>query len=190
MKRLLLLLVTVCILLTGCINQKIVSTNIANYTADCQSVGNASRFMPNIADLGAYAQLKYTYQVTDFCMLFRSDGLALFVKYDQENYEAQKEHVLNSYTFLESPVMSDSDTYALPLTEFEYNGCMMKIVPDDDSSFRACKSFMILGLNDDECVIAYLYFYDFDHDYIAKVDDDLNAEMIEFVDDAFSWMSF
>ena len=123
MKKILSLLVITCILLTGCANQKDVSTNIDNYVSDCQSVKNASVLMPNLADLGAYTELGYTYQVTCYSrfMGFYSDGLALFVKYDRENYEQQKAHALSSYTFLAAPVMRSSDTYELPLTEFEYN---------------------------------------------------------------------
>ena len=64
----------------------------------------------------------------------------------------------------------------------------MKVVPDEDYiDYSACKSFLLLGFNDEECKIAYLYYYDFDIDYIAEVGDDLEEEMRELVDIAFSW---
>lgn len=193
MKKILSLIIVVCVVLAGCSPRETVTTNIDEYYSDCEMLKNASTYMPKLTDLGEYLDLKYTYQVTCYSnfMGFYSDTMALFVKYDSETYAEEKERVLGSYKFLEEPVMRSSDTYELPVTEFDYNGYRMKVVPDEDYiDFCACKSFMILGFNDDACTIAYLYYYDFDLDYIAEADEDLEAEMRGLVDVAFSWPEF
>ncbi len=148
--------------------------------------------MPNIKDLGAYSQIKYTYQSTCYSILmdFNSDGLALFVKYDQTIYAIQKEKTLHSYTFLDEPIL-EFDKYVMPVTEFEYRGYLMKIVLDQEYiDYCACKSFMMIGFDDANSAIAFLYYYDFDIDYIADIDEDLNYSMRNLVDDAFAWVTF
>ena len=185
-----LLLIISCLLLTGCGDSKsVISTDIDTYTRDCESVENASVLMPDLADLGAYTELKYTYQETTEGVIFTTRGLALFVKYDQETYNKQKADALSAHIFLEESVMDDEgDHYIIPCTEFEYKGYLMMIVPDDDFTFSPCKSFMMLGFNDETCVITYLYHYSQDLDFIAEKDQDLNAEMVSFVDRYFSWV--
>jgi hypothetical protein len=168
-----------------------IKTEINNYVADCEAVKNASVFMPDLENLGEYTDMQYTYQVTCYSRTlgFCSDGLALFVRYDAQTYAEEKERVLASYEFLEEPVMGGSETYELPLTEFEYRGYSMQIVPDEEFiDFGACKSFMILGTNDETHSIVYLYFYDPDLDYIAEVGEDYTSEMTEKVNSAFSWV--
>lgn len=193
MKKYLSLLAVLCILLSGCGTHKSVMTGMEHYGPYREGIQFASEFLPQISELGAYTDIEFTYQETCYSgfMGFYSDGLALLVKYDPQTYEAQKSRVLDAYDFLEEPVMRSSDTYELPVTEFDYNGYSMKIVPDADYlEFCACKSFMMLGLNDDECTIAYLYYYDYDIDYIAEIDDDLEAEMRGLVKTAFAWPEF
>ncbi len=192
MKKLICLLIGVCTL-TSCSNiKKVISRNLDTYVTDCESVKNASVLMPNITDLGAYSQIKYTYQSTCYSILmdFNSDGLALFVKYDQTIYAIQKEKTLHSYTFLDEPIL-EFDKYVMPVTEFEYRGYLMKIVLDQEYiDYCACKSFMMIGFDDANSAIAFLYYYDFDIDYIADIDEDLNYSMRNLVDDAFAWVTF
>ena len=134
MKRLILMLTIVSFLFTGCGNQEEISTDIDNYASDCEAVENASVMMPDLNELGEYADIKYTHQVTCYSrfMGFYSDGLALFVKYDTDTYEEEKKKVLSSYTFLEEPIILDSEIYEIPVTEFKYNNYLMKIVPDEE----------------------------------------------------------
>ncbi len=194
MKKIIVALLAIsCIFMTGCskINNK-VSTDISRYEIDCQSAGNADVYMPKINSLGNYLDIKYTYKVTCYSwfMNFCSDGLALFVKYDQETYENEKLRINGSYEFLKNPI-GDSDYFELPVTEFEYKGYLMKVVPDQEYiDYCACKSFLLIGFSDEKCAMAFLYFYDADIDYISERGEDPNAEMQRVVDGAFSWVAF
>lgn len=168
-----------------------VKTNINQYSNDVNEIANAAKFMPDLETLTGYTEIEYTYKIKCYSTLagFYSDSFALFVSYDEEKYAAAKNKALTEHSFLQQPVMCSVDTYTLPVTEFEYNGYTMKVVPDEEYiDFCACKSFMLVGFNDEECKIAYLYYYDFDIDYIAEVGDDLEDEMCKLIDTAFSWV--
>lgn len=167
-----------------------VKTNIQNYEKDLEGIGNAAQFMPELDTLGNYTDIEYRYQITITSRLvgFISDGYALFVTYDKGEYKQQKDRILSGYSFLEKPVAPFTDDLELPVTEFDYKGYHIKIVPDEEYiDYCACKSFMMIGFDDASSTIVYMYYYDFDLDYIAEVGDDYEEEMREFVDNAFSW---
>jgi hypothetical protein len=72
-----------------------IKTDVNNYVADCEAVKNASVFMPDLANLGEYTDMQYTYQVTCYSRTlgFCSDGLALFVRYDAQTYAEVAQHL-------------------------------------------------------------------------------------------------
>lgn len=52
-----------------------------------------------------------------------------------------------------------------------------------------CKSFAIVGFDDENRGIVYCYYYNIDLDYIAEPDDNLNEKMREFMSISFEWKS-
>ena len=167
---------------------EIVSTDISRYEEDCANCKNASDFMPDLDSLTDYRSLFYSNKTFfySYFMGFASDGLALFVQYDESTYELKKTELFNSYTFLDAPVF-DGD-YELPVTELYYENFYLKIVPDDEYvDFCACKSFAMVGFDDESKTLVYLYHYSFDLDFIAEADEDLEAEMRRFMDEVFEW---
>jgi hypothetical protein len=102
-------------------------------------------------------------------------------------YENKKTELLNTYTFLDAPVKSN-EVYELPVTEFFYKNYHMRVIPDEEYiDFCACKSFALIGFDDENKRIVYCYHYSFDLDYIAEEDEDLEAEMCEFMNEVFEW---
>ena len=194
-KIMLIIVLVPVLLLGGCYyllvgTSERVYTNLNNYEKDLQAIKNAANFMPSLDSLTGYENIEYTYKVTCYSHLagFYSDAYALFVTYDDAQYEAKKQEALGSYEFLQEPIKRSDDTYELPVAEFAYKDYTMKVVPDEDYiDFCACKSFLLLGFNDHKRTIAYLYYYDFDIDYIAQVGEDLEEEMCRLVDEAFAW---
>ena len=164
--------------------------DIEQYEEDRLDVGNAANNMPSLESLSDYTNLQYAHKerIDSFAIGFVSDGLSLFASYDEGMYETKKEEVLTSYTFLEEPIQDLSGDYVMPVTEFTYKGYDMSIVPDEEYlDFRVCKSFMLVGYNDELHTVSYMYFYDSDLDYIAAEEDDPLEEMIVFVEDYFYW---
>lgn len=166
-----------------------VTTDIVKYEADCATYCNASAFMPNLETLTDYTELHYSHKTMVYSqfMGFVSDGLTLFVQYDASVYEAKKADLLQKTTFLDAPIIRD-DVYILPVTEFVYKNYLIKIVPDAryTNSF-SCKSFGLIGFDDENKSIVYCYYYDNDLDYIATIDESPEVEMCEFMDDVFAW---
>lgn len=163
--------------------------DIEQYEKDRLDLKNAAKYMPSLDSLSDYNNLKYAHKerVYSFFMGFVSDGLSLFLSYDETIYEGKREEVLSSYTFLEEPI-KDGDDYEIPVTEFEYKGYDMRVVPDEEYvDYAACKSFTLVGCNDDLNAIVYMYFYDFDIDYIAAEGEDPVEEMTTLIEDAFYW---
>ena len=168
-----------------------IETDISKYSENLQGIGSAERMMPSLESLGDYVSLEYTYKVHCYSTFvgFFSDGYELCVTYDESQYETKKAEVLSSYDFLQEPVIAEDGDYLIPLTELHYKGFTLKIVPDETQfTYCPCKSFMMVGYNDATNQIVYLYHYDFDIDYIATADEDPEAEMIELIEDAFSWI--
>jgi len=192
MKKLLILVSVLAMLLTGC-SREWVNTNIDDYDTDRAGVGYAASQMPNLDDLGDYTDIKYTYQ-KESEFIFTCHGFALFVQYDADEYEQVKNDVLETYTFLEEPILTDyytdsedKEDYEIPLTEFDYEGYLISVVLDPYYS-DGCKSLSMIGFDDDRCAVVHLYFCDQDLDYIAENDSDLNEEMKDFMDESFEWV--
>ena len=167
-----------------------ICTDISAYETDCAIYENASDFMPDLESLTDHTDLFYSHKTSaSRFMGFVSEGLALFVQYDELLYKAKKEEVLNSYTFLDAPVLEYNDEfYILPVTEFHYKNYHMKVVPDiEHPDSDACESFALIGFDDENKSIVYCYHYDIDLDYIAKQDEDPEAEMCIFMDGKFEW---
>ena len=152
------------------------STDIDKYEKYVEEVKYASTLMPNLDDLNSYTDAKFGYKhVLYFTILgFQSDNISLFVTYD-DNYTEEKQSVLSSYDFLKEEELGE-----FPVTSFDYRGYSFQIVPNRDyrnDGSCTCKTFMMIGYNDANNTIAYLYFYDFDIDYI----DNMNNELENFI---------
>lgn len=195
--KILLIVLLICVLIVGGFfwllvgTYEQVRTDINQYETDLQQISNAAILMPKLVSLREYTDIEYTYKIKCYSALagFYSDAFALFVTYDQDQYNTEKEKILSEHDFLEKPVMRSSDTYELPVTEFEYKGYCFKIVPDQEYiDYCACKSFVMIGFNDEISRITYMYYYDFDIDYIAEVGENLEEEMCKLIDTAFAWV--
>lgn len=147
-------------------------TDIDKYEEYVEEVKYASTLMPNLDDLNSYTDVKFGYKrILYFAFLgFQSDNISLFVTYD-DNYTEEKQSVLSSYDFLKEEELGE-----FSVTSFDYRGYSFQIVPNRDywnDGSCTCKSFMMIGYNDANNTIAYLYFYDFDIDYIGNMNNEL-----------------
>lgn len=161
-------------------------TNISKYETDLESVGGIE-YMPERDSLTDYTDIRYSYKEIDTIM-FVSYGLALFVEYDAEVYESKKEEACETHEFLKEPVKAWGATedgrahMSLPVTEYTYRGYNMKLI--DGGS---CKSFSMIGFNDELYTVVYCYFCDSDLDLISTEGDDPEKAMVDFTDEHFKW---
>lgn len=172
-----------------------INTDLEWYPSARIGTGNAQQFLPTLEELGTDCKIDFTYKKTSY-YIFTTYGIALFVQYDSEDYGEKKSETLGKYQFLDAPAVDFSGD--IQLTEsVDYRGFHFQIAPDpeyiyfqDTPEYRehhSCKSFVMIGTNDDTHTIAYLYFFDPDVDYIATEDEDPYAEMQSEIDFAFAW---
>lgn len=155
-----------------------------------QALTYAVEFMPEIDNLGEYEELSFGYQKTsDF--LFVAETMSLTVRYSEEEYASVKEQALVNYAFLDAPVVESDGDVQLD-DAFEYKGYSFRAYPTYQQNIRygASKYFGLLGVNDDLCCIAWLYYDDVDRDYIAESGEDPDEEMRNLIEDEFHWKPF
>ncbi len=170
--------ITFILCMTGCDKS---SANIEKYLNSGTTIDtNAKDIMPNLDDLPKYENIAYKYTHKTM-FLFESDSVALIVKYDDKTYESEKDKLEENYTFLEDKVKD-----IIPEYEFSINSYTFKVVADHEKSKTEFpKSFGMIGTSEEKKSIAYLYFYDFDLDYIGQEND--RHPMANFVKKYFEY---
>lgn len=164
------------------------SSNIKNYLhtgtkIDTNSIG----IMPKLSSLPKYESVDYRYtHISHY--IFESDSVVLAVKYDKDTYKREKELLFENYPFLNRKIKFgfDDNKYCIPENEFSINSFKFKVIDkssNDNTQFP--KSFGIIGTSDKKNSIAYLYFYDFDIDYIYNKDE--KSAMANFVKKYFKY---
>ena len=97
MKKLfLLVLVVFVVLMSGCsaLTEKDINTSLDAWV-DLQ---NKQSYLPAVSEMGDYENIQCKYQHREN-LIVSSDAYILRATYSQENFETQKDYVLNSYSF-------------------------------------------------------------------------------------------
>ena len=168
----------------------IVDYDIENYTEKVANIKFANKFMPDLSELNGYADISYSHLqthmgITFFLPMFEANGIALWVEYPEDIYDQKKEEVFARYDFIEEEIY-DGEHLVTPFANFEYNGYDFKADVNEDFSI-ACRSFILIGCNDDANRIAYCYYFDPDNDYIASSQLTATLQMKAFLDFNFEW---
>lgn len=167
-KYLVIIMITCVLFITGCSRS---SSNIKKYLNSGTKIDTyAKDFMPDIEDLPEYQDISYGYKHRSI-ILFESDSMALVVEYDDETYKSEKEKLVDNYNFLNEKIPSkyDKELYFVPEYEFTINSYNFKVVEGTNKrKAEYPKSFGMIGTSDEKRSIAYLYFYDYDLDYIGQ----------------------
>lgn len=146
----------------------------------------AGTFMPALDDLPDYENIDYQFTHRNM-ILFQAYSMALVVEYDTETFRTEKAALEDRYTFADKTICDNDDgTCILPEYKFnieEYAFRVVKSWEDETADFP--HSFGMIGFFEDARTIVYLYFYDFDLDYISKIDDE--RPMATFVTDFFDY---
>lgn len=167
----------------------IIDYNIENYAETVANVKFANEFMPELSELSGYTDISYSHLqthigITFFLPMFEANGIALWVEYPDDIYEQKKEEVLTSYDFIEKETY-DGELLITPLANFEYNGYDFRA--DVNEEYRSCRSFALIGCNDEANRIVYCYYFDPDNDYIANSQLTVALEMNAFINSYFEW---
>lgn len=183
-KYLIMTIITFVIFVCGCSKS---STNIEKYLKSGEIIDSyAKEFMPSIEELPKYKDISYKYN-KESVLWYKSDAMTLVVEYDDVTYKSEKEKLSKKYTFLSEKIPFDEEgLYIIPEYKFSINSYNFNVVEErDKDNTDYPKSFGMIGTSDEKRSIAYLYFYDFDLDYIGNKDE--KSPMADFVKKYFKY---
>ena len=172
------------------------SFDINKYDYYREKIKYAEKMLPSLDEVGNPFNIEFAYRcvVYDRFLGFVSDGISLFLDYEENDYDSEKETILNSYTFLDSPKKDSTGYWVFPVSSFGYSGYSFRIVPNypywNNSDEYSCKSFTMIGFDEENNSTAYLYFYDFDYDYLEygnATEEEKNKCMPRLIETAFYW---
>lgn len=172
MKKLLLILLTTLFLFlfAACAMVSKASTNVEKYEAYLSEVAYSKDYMPSIGQCGEYVTATATYKRRTV-LLFDTRTVGLFVTYDDAEYQKQIEKISSEYAFfsaddeaLQSDCHAVVGEFSIRLVKTEYD-------------LPTYKMGLLIGMDNANNGICYLYYYDFDLDVL----DDLE----EYIFDSF-----
>jgi len=162
-----------------------IDTDISKYETYRQELNYADEFMPKLDALSDAELIQFAFQETE--EFFGSPRtMALTAYYSDEAYIAAVAAFEATHTFVDAPII-DTDGDRLLDDAFSYRGLDFRSVAPSSNKRDACSYFGLFGTCAEHNCIAWLYFDDVDLDCIAESDEDLDAEMIEMVDEYFHW---
>lgn len=180
MKRIKYVITVVALMLIPFVLSSCSSWTVIRYIYENDRVKyEAEEFLPD--GFASYESVKYDHD-KKILLFFFTDTMTVKVKYD-DFYIPYKHFLEEEYEFLTEPVESDmlEGHYVVPVTEFNHKGFHFRVAAGGDYPHK----FGIVGYNDDTKEIAYLWFYDTDHDYIAGPGEDKETAMKNFIDKYF-----
>lgn len=130
----------------------------------------ATEVLPDLESLPEYKSVFYAYHHDQTSLIFQSETMLLRVTYDRDTYRAEKEKLDEIYSFLDHtvPMKNHPDDFLMPEYEFSINSYEFRVVDRKGTEYTYYPhSFGIIATSDKYCGIAYMYFYDFDLDYIS-----------------------
>ena len=165
------------------------SINENDYEYYLNQVAYANEYLPkNIDGFGNPKDIMFGYQKVYYSRIlsFESDGISIFTSYG-DDYFAEKDKVLRTYEFATYEEVWDD----IGFDTFNYRDYAFYIVKNKSDGYSH-KIFMI-GFDDANKHLAYLYFYDFDLDWVTyheHTEEQRLKELYDFMDSSFVWRSF
>ena len=178
--------------------------DISEYETYRSKIKYAEEGLPSLDEIGNYEKAVFGYRnvVHLYLLGFESYGLSLFADYDVSQYTSAKEFAESHYTFITAPIVQDDGDYTFPVAEFSYQGYEFKIAYTSASVYYSTgkngekrehiypKSFTMVGFNDTKNSLAFLYYYDFDLDFLSwafESQEVRNGRMPRLIEEEFYW---
>ncbi len=165
-----LVLLLFAIVLSSCAQSQS-TTDESVYERYLKDVRGAEAQMPSVQELGDYVSIYATQQTTPQFLFSKTDSVALIVQYAKEDYINAKQAINESYTFVDQASKELGDYKA------SVAGYNIRVVKKDEVwndaqmicyDYPSC--FLMIGHNDAEYKIIYMYHYDFELDNIDNLD--------------------
>lgn len=167
-----------------------VDTDIEHYMDSGERIDEfASDVLPHLENLPSYMDIQYQFYIKDG--FFVTETMLLTVTYDKTTYEAEKEKIGETYSFLSYVVADEDDDddhpeYIIPDYEFTVGSYDFKVVAAEGNEQDVYPHYFgMIGVSDELRSIAYLYYYDQDLDYISETQGE--EPMQKFVEEYFPY---
>lgn len=177
--------------------------DLAEYESYRSKIKYAEEGLPSLNEIADYKEAIFGYRhvVHSYVMGFESYGLSLFADYDASQYASAKEFAESRYSFITAPIIQDDGDYTFPVAEFSYKGYEFKIAytsasvyhslnSDDKKEHIYPKSFTMVGFDNENNSLAFLYYYDFDLDLLSwpkDTEEEKNKRMPRLIEEEFYW---
>ena len=163
------------------------SHDVEEYNEMLKDYSTNKSFMPKIEDITNYKKIKYTtnYQTI---LVFDNKSYILKVEYSKKEYVKQKDKINKEYTFIKEPISFDDieddeddpgDDYIQNLripSSFKVNDIFFRYVKVGEKLYgdSGPKEIMLIGMNDNNNTIYYIFFRDQDLDFYYSNSDLMN----------------
>lgn len=139
-----------------------VSYNINRYV----NLTMTNDILPKLEELGEYEDVDFKFY-RDNMLIFQSDTYILKVSYDDENYEKEKELIDNNYIYQTETLIDvvDENTYKKE-PSFMLDTFNMKMLSQAEYRLDYPKELVFIGKSDEKKTISYVYYLNWDLDYI------------------------
>lgn len=119
--------------------------------------------MPSLVDMGNYTNISY-YNYQSHFILGSPSANTVVIKYNEEEYEKEKQELLLKYVFQTDPIRNTEPSATIDEYEFKM------LSPDEYCNYYP-KHVRFIATNDQAYEIIHIDFYDVELDYIESVED-------------------
>lgn len=140
-----------------------------DYETYLSEVKYADKHMPSIAALDDYEEISINRKTKKY-LLWKRDSISLKVSYDDESFAEAIKKINAKYSFVAEKKENLHDCSA------SINGYRIRIVEKQETHssytfYDYPKGFLMVGINENNNSVIYLFHYDFDLDEIKDLDD-------------------
>lgn len=177
-KLLILLIILVC--LSSC-TKSYNSNKEEDYERYISEVVDAQLYMPNLEDLGVYESIFVSSRIRNDLFFDTTDTIALIVQYDESNYDIATNNLENKYKYISHELENYKD-FEASIKNFNFrvdlNSLYEMINYPSNEVVLYPKCSLIVGLNEIEHKIAYLYYWDVEVNCMEDLDKFIEEKFI------------
>lgn len=161
-------ILSICLLFTSC-SREYSSNDEEDYEAYVSEVNNAELYMPKLDEIGEYENILVTRKTPNDIFISTTDAVALIVQYDEAQYIVEMLKIKAKYEFVPEGGGFVTDVDAA-IGNFSF-----KVVDDIDfygfsDSVLMGYQLLIIGFDDVNYKVAYLYHWDHSNGEIESLD--------------------
>lgn len=143
------------------------SSDAGEYKYYLSKTLGADKYMPDpYAELlGEYASLEATYKHSRTAVLYELDTVGLFLTYgDADSFGAAVEALRSEFSFYEKYPDEEKTDFSASVNNYDI------VMVEAEYELEVYQSAFLVGVNEEEMKICYLFYYDFEMDSLSDLD--------------------